>query len=43
MMQAPLTIPFVSKSNKFPDLCSFQLDDNLYDNNLQFQCTAIGM
>ena len=43
MMQAPLSIPFVTKSNKLLDLvCSFQLDVNLYDNNLYFQCTAFG-
>lgn len=44
MMQAPLSTPFVSKSNKFLDLvCSFELDVNLYDNNLHFECTAISM
>lgn len=44
MMQATLIIPFVSKNNKFLDsVCSFQLDVNLYDNNLHFQYTIIVM
>lgn len=43
-MQAPLTILFVGKSNKFLDLvCSFQLDVNSYDNNLHFQCAITSM
>lgn len=43
MMQALLSIPFVSKNNKFLDLvCSFQLDVNLYNSNLHFHSAAIG-